>query len=58
MKAVSDYNSFDVNAVKDKKGRIISSREALEDVKVIEWDKKRSDGKKITAVPKNSYNKL
>lgn len=50
--AMKQYGSLDLQALSGKKGRIVSSREALKDVKPIDWGKDILRGEKRVIVTK------
>lgn len=50
--AVKQYDSLDLRVLMGKKGRIVSSKEALKDVKPIEWGKDVLRGEKRVIVTK------
>ena len=50
--AVKQYGSLDLRALMGKKGRIVSSEEALKDVKPIDWGKDVLRGEKRVIVTK------
>lgn len=43
-------NGIDMSIIKSKKGRIISSEEALRDVRPVDWEKDVLDGRKKVIV--------
>lgn len=51
---VKTYGTLDIQTLKNKKGKIISSKDALRDVKAIEWGEEVLRGeKKIIATKEN-----
>lgn len=44
------YATLDLQALSRKKGKIVSSQEALQDVKPVEWDKDVMQGKRKVIV--------
>lgn len=50
--AMKQYGSLDLQTLSGKKGRIVSSKEALKDVKPIDWGKDVLRGEKRVIVTK------
>lgn len=49
---MENYRKLDMNAVMSKKGKIISSEEALRDIVPIEWDEEVLNGERKVVLTK------
>ena len=49
------YNHFDVNLLMGKKGEVVSTKEALQDIVPILWEKKQLRGEEQFVLQKKKY---
>jgi len=55
MTCAEKYNHLDINMLMKKKGEIVSSKNALQNIEPILWDEERLPGDKKVILQKKKY---